>query len=64
MSSNWERSDILVKHQGTFTYHCWILTKAGQFATFWGTVLNWANELKLIVMQFSLGWLEGGPVRT
>jgi len=40
------------------------LPKARKFATLWNTVLNWANELILIDMEYSLEWLENGLVRT
>ena len=62
-SSNWE-SGVLVTHHGNFTNHCCILPKARKFATLWSTVLNWANELILIDMEYSLEWLENGLVRT
>lgn len=55
-----EVNGILVKHQGIFMYHCWILPEAGKLATFWGTMLNWANEPKFTGMGYPLAGLKEG----
>lgn len=59
-----EFSSIPVKHQETLTYHCWILPKAGKFATSCSTGLNWANENEASRHGIFPWWLEDGVVRT